>query len=162
MGRPQSARDSGGSRLEAPTIRVPAPRAPRSGGPTVKPRLGPPGSPREVDEDRLRRMDEDVERAQISMDHPGADEPADTVEHLLQEFARVVEADILKSRGGTFLGPEVLHREAVLDPARGRRHADAALPGLTHHLVLVGGPPPHRVLLHGPPAPMGGPVEAVR
>src|SRR2546430_11214473 len=107
-------------------------------------------------------MDEDVERAQISMDHPGADEPADTVEHLLQEIARVVEADILKSRGGTFLSPEVLHREAVLDPARGRRHADAALPGLTHHLVLVGGPPPHRVLFHGPPAPMGGPVEAVR
>src|SRR2546427_8586279 len=105
-------------------------------------------------------MDEDVERAQISMDHPGADEPADSVEHLPQEFARVVEADILKSRGGTFLGPEVLHREAVLDPARGRRHADAALTGLTHHLVLVGGPPPHRVLFHGPPAPMGGPVEA--
>src|SRR5207245_2075805 len=45
MWRSQSVRDSCGSRLEAPTIRVPAPRAPRSGGPTVKPRLGPPGSP---------------------------------------------------------------------------------------------------------------------
>src|SRR5437870_11871095 len=101
-------------------------------------------------------MDEDVERAQISMDHPGADEPADTVEHLLQEFARVVEADILKSRGGTFLGPEVLHREAVLDPARGRRHADAALPGLTHHLVRVAARPPAGSWFTGPPPPRGG------
>src|SRR2546427_12305453 len=105
-------------------------------------------------------MDEDVERAQISMDHPGADEPADTVEHLLQEIARVVEADILKARGGTFLGPEVLHREAVLEPARGRRHAEATLPGLTHHLVRARGPPPHRGLFHGPRPPVGGPAGA--
>src|SRR2546428_6558425 len=94
------------------------------------------------------------------MDHPGADKLADAVDHLPEKFARVVQADILKSRGGTVLGPEVLHREAVLDPARGRRHADAALPGLTHHLVLGGGPPPPRVLLHGPPAPTGRAVEA--
>src|SRR2546426_7487737 len=96
------------------------------------------------------------------MDHPGADKSADALDPLPEKFARVVEADILKPRGGTILGPEVLHREAVLDPSRGRRHTGAALPGLTHHLVLVGGPPPHRVLLHGPPAPMGRPVEAVR
>jgi len=86
----------------------------------------------------------------------------DHIEHLFEEFFRVLEHDVLESRSRPFLRAEVSHREAVLDTPRGCRHADPAFPGLAHHLVLVRGPPAHGVLLDRPSPAMRGPIEPIR
>ncbi len=82
----------------------------------------------EIDDPRFVLMDQDVEGAQVAMDHAGPDETPDHIEHPFEEFSRVFEHDVLESRRRPSIRTEVSHREAVLDAARGRRHTDPAFP----------------------------------
>src|SRR5437867_9147380 len=84
----------------------------------------------EIDDPRLVLVDEDVEGAQVAMDHAGPRETPDQIEHPVEEFFWVLEHNVLESRSGPFLRAEVSHREAVLDAPRGCRHTDPAFPGL--------------------------------
>src|SRR5881397_3262905 len=104
----------------------------------------------EIDDPGLALMDQNVEGAQVAMDHAGPDETPDHIEYPVEESFRILEHDVLESRRRPFIRAEVSHGETVLDAPRGRRHADPAFPGLAHHLVLVRGPPTHGVLLDRP------------
>src|SRR3989449_1309595 len=96
------------------------------------------------------------------MDHAGPDETPDHIEYLVEESFRILEHDVLESRRRPFICAEVSHGETVLDGPRGRRPAAPAFPGLAHHLVLVGGPPAHGVLLDRPSPAVRRSIEPIR
>src|SRR5213592_2299285 len=116
---------------------------------------------RKIDEPCSLAVDEDVERVQIAMDEPGVGERIDARQYGPEERFGRLEADVVEA-GCRGLVPNVSHRQEILHPPRRRRHGSSALPGLAHHLELVGGKPGHRVDLDRSTAAVRGPVESIR
>src|SRR5439155_2930631 len=110
-----------------------------------------------IDKPSSLAVDEDVERAQISMDDSGASERIDALQYGPEERLGGFKADVVEA-GCRSLVPNVSHRQEILHPPSRRRHRGSAPPGLAHHLELVRRKPGHRVDLDRSAAAMRGPV----